>query len=58
LLSKLFPDGLESPDLRQELATGEFINVPEKFTELLGNCLWDILSSNHDLIFPRERIVH
>jgi hypothetical protein len=35
----------------------EPVNVVDEVTELLGQCLWDVFSDNHDVIVPDGRIV-
>jgi hypothetical protein len=57
LLTKLFPGGVDAPELRQQLASVDSIS-PEELSQLLGDCLWDILSNNHELILPGDRIAH
>jgi hypothetical protein len=62
LLGKIFPCGLESPDLRRELQSAGWQpatwDSPNEFGRLMGQCAWDILSDNHELRLPDGRIVY
>ena len=44
--------------LASETSRSSFFNGPlEEWTELLGSCLWDVLSDNHDLVLANgERV--
>lgn len=62
LLTALCPEGWQNSSLKPLLEGGSETEKWEaaiaKLGYLAGLCLWDILSDNHDLIFPDQRVVH
>ena len=62
VLSVLCPQGWEGSSLKL-LFTGEAHGEQQdtdncRLGYLVGLCLWDILSDNHDLIFPNGQVAH
>lgn len=61
LLSALCPRGWQNSSLKQLFEGARETTQEEDFAKLgylIGLCLWDILSDNHDLILPDGRVVH
>ena len=70
LLDGLFPRGVAGQDVVDEIAPEGWERSPfpacfdpasgkqdEQVTELVGACLWDIVSDNHDMVMPGGRPV-
>jgi hypothetical protein len=57
---RLFPNGLDSPDVRAEIAfdkiawllPDETVETSRDVIELVGRCVWDVFSNEHDVIAP------
>jgi len=50
LLAGMFPKGLEGAVILGALRRGSFANLPAgELADLLGRCLWDVLSNNHEV---------
>jgi hypothetical protein len=70
IFERLFPNGLDDPALVQELAPegweqSPFVSVRddqpnpvEECADLLGHCLWDIFSDNHEILTSEGASVH
>ena len=71
VLARLFPRGLAGEDVTAELAPEGWERSPllavsnrsveqvqREVRELVGRCLWDVFSDNHDVIAPDGREVH
>jgi hypothetical protein len=62
LLTALCPEGWQNSSLKLlfEGASEAGREEPDivKLEHLLGLCLWDILSDNHDLVLPDGRAIH
>ena len=53
LLAGMFPKGLEGAVILGALRRGSFANLPAgELADLLGRCLWDVLSNNHEVRTP------
>jgi hypothetical protein len=62
LLAALCPEGWQNSSLKPLLKRGSETDQQKaataNFGHLVGLCLWDILSDNHDLILSDRRLVH
>lgn len=65
-LDHLFPNGLAGSDVQSEIAFDELEEWPpaddpvqnsRNLVELVGRCLWDIFSNQHEVIAPDERLI-
>src|SRR5579864_537506 len=63
----LFPNGLAGSDVQSEIAFDQLRDWPRavdpteharNVAELVGRCLWDVFSNQHDVIAPDGRLVH
>lgn len=50
LFARLFPNGLDDAVMLRALRRGRLADVPPKeLADLLGRCLWDVFSNNHEV---------
>ncbi len=50
LFDRMFPNGLDDPEIARALARrGLGDGSAEECADLLGNCLWDVFSNNHEV---------
>lgn len=58
LLADMFPEGLEGAVILGALRRGRFADMPtEELADLLGRCLWDVLSNNHEVLTADGTVV-
>jgi hypothetical protein len=58
VLTRMFPNGLDGPDVSEDLArTGYPVLSVEELADLVGRCLWDIFSDNHEVTTADGRAV-
>ncbi len=58
ILDRLFPAGFADPEVRESLAT--LTGAPRsdfEAADLMGRCLWDIFSDNHEVIDPDGGVI-
>jgi hypothetical protein len=62
---RLFPHGFSGSDIRREIAWDKFADISESdpdrternIRELVGRCLWDIFSDQHEVIATDGRLI-
>ncbi len=54
----LFPHGWAGPDVLAELALPDTPDARRDCQELVGRCLWDVFSDNHEVVAPDGRKLH
>lgn len=65
-LRRLFPCGFSAPDIVDEIAFDQFpdlagknqIETDRNVRELVGRCLWDVFSNQHEVIDAEGRLIH
>lgn len=63
---RLFPHGFSGPDVCKEFAFDKVVGIEgddqdeteRNIRELVGRCVWDIFSDQHDVIAPDARALH
>ncbi len=64
-IDRLFPHGLSGPDVCNEIAFNKIVEcagvAPDEterdIRELVGRCLWDVFSNQHEVIAPDGRLI-
>ncbi len=57
ILKEVAPEGWQNSPLRASVHPSSEMNVIEEVADLVGHCLWDIFSNNHEVIAADSRAV-